>query len=185
MADPSTPVLWVTLSTQERRVGVYADGSCRVRSVKAMAASVARTGAEAGLDATAARGLVDRLAAATGYYPEDPSLDAHREKIRELAAELVEVRFNGDTPESELAELALSRHAGQLLAEAARTIYGCRDHMTDYTVGQIAAELVGMVDAMIGAGLTNPESRINAHMARIETLATHLPRSGHTPGGPR
>ena len=184
MPDPVTPALWLTLSLHERRLGIYANGSGRVRSVPAVSASAAVStgGAEVGFDVDGARALVDRVAAATGYYPEDPSLDAHRAKLRDLAGELREVRANGPSPDAELATLALSRHAGQLLADAAQLIYTCRDHMAEYVVAGIAAELVGMLDAMIaGPALTNPEERIRAHKARIDDLSTHLPTPGVTP----
>jgi len=178
------PTVWLTLSMHERSVSVYGPGSGRVGSVRAVSASAAVStgGAEVGLDADGARGFIDRMCSAVRYYPEDPSLDAHRAKLRDLAGELREVRANGPSPDAELATLALSRHAGQLLADAAQLIYTCRDHMAEYVVAGIAAELVGMLDAMIaGPALTNPEERIRAHKARIDDLSTHLPTPGVTP----
>jgi hypothetical protein len=178
------PTVWLTLSMHERSVSVYGPGSGRVGSVRAVSASAAVStgGAEVGLDADGARGFIDRMCAAVHYWPENPSLDAHRAKLRDLADELRELRANGPSPDAELADLALARHAGQLLADAAGLIYTYRAHMANYAVAGIAAELVGMLDAMIsGPALTNPEERIRAHKARIDDLADHLPTPGATP----
>jgi hypothetical protein len=177
--------LYITLNPNRREVRVYRVGGALVRTVQVEMISIAPhpgCGAEIAVNDFQAPDLVDSLAAAAHHWPENPSLDAHRDKIRALAAELRELRDDGPSPDAELATLALSRHAGQLLADAAQLIYTCRDHMAEYVVAGIAAELIGMLDAMIaGPALTNPEERIRAHKARIDDLSTHLPTPGATP----
>jgi len=161
-----------------RALSVYATGSAMVRTVRTAASSAVDGAAHAQLDDENARDLVDALAAATGHYPQ--SLDAQRARIAGLTADLV-AAADGDDEPAQLAELALTRHIGEMVATAADLVYRCRAYMADHDVAELAAELLGMVDAMrVGQDLTNPEARIAAHYRRIQELRQQLP----TPGAP-
>lgn len=176
------PLVHVTLATERRQLRVYAAGSSRVRVIKGSTASVAPngSGADVSLEHAEARYLVEALAAAIGYYPVHPDLDAQRDRVRELAAELREVRTEADEPESaELADLALARHVGHHIADAAGLLLNCRDQVADRTVAEMLSELVLMADALqLGTASTNPEARAESHYARIQWLRERLPQPG-------
>lgn len=171
----------LTLGTERRQLRVYAAGSNRVRVIKGTTASVAPngSGADVSMEHAEARYLVDALAASIGYYPVHPDLDAQRARVRELAAELREVRDDGEPDTAELAELALSRHVGHHIADAAGLLLNCRDQVADRIVAELLSELVLMADALqLGTAGTNPESRIEAHYDRIQQLRERLPQPG-------
>lgn len=185
---PTNPVprLYVTLDTGRRQVRVYRVGGAMVRAVKVDMISIAPhvgCGAEVAINEAQAVDLVDAVATAAGYFPENPNLDAQRDRIRERAEQLRQLRgdVRQDPGTAALAELALSRHVGHHLADAAAMIYACRDHMADYTVAHMAAEVVGMLDAMAyTTDITNPQDRIQAHMHAIDQLRDQLPKPGET-----
>jgi hypothetical protein len=179
----NTDTIWVTISRYHRQVRVYAAGTDRVRSIQCNADAVATSpqGAEVSLTAPQARCFQDLLAATTGYYPEDPDLDRQRTRLRERAAELQVIRGDGepDPAAAALAELALSRHVGIMLAEVAHLVTQAYDHTGDRTVSEMLSELGLIIEAMLYAStLTNPEGRIDGHLSRIDSLSEQLPRQG-------
>lgn len=164
----------------DRAVSVYAAGTAARRTVKAIA--VAPGGGQ--FDRGGAENLIDALCAATGYRPEPAArdLDTQRARIRQLGDELRALRAEGPAPLDELAELALTRHVGDVVALAADLLHSCRDRLGDRTVAELLSELVLMADAMqLGTQLTNPAERIDAHHARIHELRRQLPTPGADP----
>jgi len=185
MTNTAGPNIWLTISRHHREVRVYAAGSSRVRSVQCGADAVGTSpqGADVGLNEDQARCFQDLLAATTRYYPEDPDLDRQRARVRDRADELRAVRSDRDGYTTEdaaaMAELALSRHVGHTLADAAYLITQAYDHTGDRTVSEILSELGLIIEAMLYAGiLTNPRERISGHQARITELRQHLPSAG-------
>lgn len=170
---------WLTLVG--RKLSAYGTGSGFVRTVNVTSASAhtENDAAKIGLDKDQVTGLIDALCAMTHHYPEDPNLDRQRERIRLLSDELREARADGEP----LAALALSRHVGHQLADAAEMIASWRDHMADRTVAELAAELAGLLDAVAyGKTATNdPEHRIELHRERIAQLRDQLPPPGEEP----
>ena len=181
MTAADGPPVILTLGTERRRLGVYAAGSASVGEARPTSASSNDHGANVELPQTEARRLVDQLARVTGYYPT--GIDAQRRRVGELADELRQLR-NGDDTLAQLADLALTRHAGECVALAAELLYGCRELLTDRAVAEMVSELVLMADAMqLGTTLTNPEQRIAAHQVRINQLREQLPTSGEAADG--
>lgn len=166
---------------ERRQLTIYPSGSAMVRTVRMVAGSARAGAGHAQLDEENARHLVDAMAAATGYYPCQPDLDQERARIRVLADELRDRRdaAGTDAELAELAELALSRHVGHQLADAAELIHEGGDHLDDRTVAEMMAELAGLVDTILFATeRTNPERRRRAHLDRIELLRERLPKPG-------
>lgn len=165
---------------RDRDVSVYAEGTAVRRAARAKAVS---TGL-ATFDRAGAENLIDAMCAATGYRPEPQArdLDAQRRRIRLLGDELRALRAGDDTL-AELAELALTRHVGDIVALAADLLYSCRSNVAaDRTVAELLSELVLMADAMhMGTALTNAEARVEAHYARTQQLRKELPTSGEDP----
>lgn len=171
----------LNLVPHRRQLSIYASGSPVVRIVNTSRASAIDGISHAQLDESDARAFVDSLAAATGHYPCEPNIDAERARVTELAAGLRVLRGSGGEP-AELAELALARHVGHHLANAAELIYLCRDHLEDRTVAELLAEVIGMCDLMMyGHQHSNPEERIAAHRHRIQDLREQLPQPGQEP----
>jgi hypothetical protein len=165
----------------DRAVSVYAAGTAARRTVKAIA--VAPGGGQ--FDRGGAENLIDALCAATGYRPEPAGrdLDTQRARIRQLGDELRALRAVGPAPVDELAELALARHLGDMVALAADLLVDCADLVGgDRTVAEMVAELALMVEAaQLGTTLTNPADRIAAHHHRIHQLRQQLPPTGDDP----
>lgn len=175
MADP----LFITISARTHEVRVYTPGSAIVRTAHAQSID---TDAKLSMNHQQAAGLVDAVAAATGYYPCVPDLEAQRTQIRQLADQLRRLRAGADPEGAALAELALSRHIGHLVADAALLLHHVYDGREDRTVQEMLSELALMIEAMqFGRPLTNPEERATAHNARIQELRQHLPRTGPAP----
>lgn len=183
--------LHVAITGRRGDVHVMSAGSHIIRTARTTGVSTSPQGAEASFTHAQGCDLIDALARATGHYPTHPDIDAQRDRIREAAEELRQIRQDArqDPDTAALAELALSRHVGHQLADAAAMIYACRDHMADYTVAKMVAEVIGMLDVIAySTDVTNPEDRIQAHMRTIRQLAEQLPRPGdpspaETPSG--
>lgn len=180
-ADEAPPVI-LTLGTERRRLGVYSAGTASVGVATPARATSNDHGANMELAQDEARRLIDQLARVTGYYPS--GIDAQRRRVRELADELRSLRTGDDTM-AELADLALVRHVGDMLALAADLVHQGSDLLaTDRTVQEMLSELVLMADAMqLGTELTNPAERAAAHHRRIHQLREQLPTAGDTTHG--
>jgi hypothetical protein len=67
--------------------------------------------------------------------------------------------------------------AGQCLAAAARVAVILRDVVDRHpVVRQLAAEVSGLLDVLIGIELTSPDARLAGHVTRINQLRTELPQ---------
>jgi hypothetical protein len=170
----------LVLATERRQVSVYAAGSSNVRAARATRTSGSDHAAHAEFTPDAARHLIDALAAATGYYPAAPDLDRQRETIRAAADELRQMREDADQDANKagLVDLALHRHVGHLLADAAYMVRQCRDHMHERVVAEMASELSGLLDAIGPIPITNQDERIEDHLRRMQELREQLPQPG-------
>lgn len=175
--------LHVTLATNRPAIHVMAAGSHHVKTARTTGLSASPQGADATFSHAQACDFIDALCAATGYTPapKERDLDAQRDRTLELAEELREAADDADGELAEVVELALARHVGHVLANAARLIHQVYDHTTDRTVSEMLSELSNLIDTMLfGSRYTNPEELVARHLDRIQELATRLP----TPGEP-
>ena len=73
-------------------------------------------------------------------------------------------------------DLERSNRLARTIRGVARMVAGDADLIaTDGTLGELCAELAGVLDIRDGLAITNPEDRLRAHLRRIDELVDGLP----------
>jgi hypothetical protein len=175
--------LHITISRGRRDVHMMSGGRHLVRTARTTSIGTSPQGADARFSHAQGCDLVDALCATLDYWPgpQERDLDAQRSATLQLVEDLQEAadaEADANAPAA-LAQLALSRHVGHHLADAAYLILNAYDARADRTVVEMLSELGLMIEAMqLGTTLTNPRGRISAHMARLQELRQILPEPG-------